>query len=263
MTGRTLNEIIGTLLAADGLSEKVGIVEENREALLTDEAEAALMEMAGRLPVSLNGPAVHRDLIRACRDHGVEDGGAGFADALVNLWLRENSLERKGALLKAWSDPLLSDEMLEGIKGLASAEPNPEAASMLRWHVQLLQRCRTRGVDLGVAAQQATGGGNPTRTGRPFDPQTLVAELNRLVAAGEPRTLPRQVEILETLLRPLSAGGAEEYALTRADLSTRLAVTLTRLVNSGLLSKEDAAAASRRADALNTEARTIRQRRSH
>ena len=264
MTDATLDRILRDLQAAAGLGEKLAVIARHSEALLTPEAEEALRTLAGREPASLNGAAVHVDLIRACREQGVEDGGAGFADALVNLLLRDNSLERKGALLKAWADPLLSDEMLAGIKKLAKAEKNAQSANMLRWHVQLLQRCRTRGVDLAIAAQQATSGkASGSRKARRFDPKALVNELNSLTSAGNPATLPRQAEILETLLRPLSAAGAEEYSLTRADLMSRLAMTLTRLVNTGTLDPAAAAEISERADSLSQEADAIRKKRAN
>lgn len=246
------------LLAAKGLAAKITVIGGSKERLLSESAVQILLTRAGREPPSMAGAAIHADLIRACRDQGVEDGAAGFADALVNLWLRQTTLDDKAAVLRAWRDPLLSDQMLDGIKQLADEAEDPEEKARLRWHVLLLQRCRTRGVELGVAAQKATGSrdiAGPQAPGpKTADTDNLIDELKALAANNAPESWRRQAEILEQLLSTLPARGSKEIAVTRAQLGKRLATTLTKLLESGVLDAAAASAAFERAHLLNSEA---------
>ena len=260
-----MNELLDELLAAAGLAAKIAVIDGSKESLLSESAVQILLTRAGREPASMTGAAIHADLIRACRDQGVEDGAAAFADALVNLWLGQSALDHKAALLRVWGDPLLSDEMLDGIKRLADEvgdAGDAEEEARLRWHILLLQRCRTRGVELGIAAQRATGGATNITgiTGEPKpDPKTvntgnLIDELKTLAADNAPESWRRQAEILEELLSALPASGSKEIALTRGQLGKRLATTLTKLLESGVLDSAAASAAFERAHALNGEA---------
>lgn len=266
----TLNELLDELLAAKGLAAKIAVIDGPKERLLSENAVQMLLTRAGREPPSLSGSTIHADLIRACRDHGVEDGAAGFADALVNLWLRQTALDDKAALLRAWRDPLLSDQMLDGLKRLADnardAKDDAEETH-LRCHIQLLQRCRTRGVELGVAAQKATSSGDiagaQARGPKTADTDSLLDELKLLAAENVPESWRRQAEILEQLLSTLPTGGSKEIDLTRAQLSQRLASTLTKILDSGILDAAAASAAFERAHALNGEAEMIQLRHKH
>ncbi len=266
MTGTDLNDALDALLAAEGLTAKAAVIAGAPELLLTEAAEQVLLTRAGRLPPSLTGPIVHRDLIRACRDLGMEDGPAGFADALVNLWLDKPSLDDKAALLLAWKDPLLSDRMVEGLGKIAEAATDEAEAARLRWHIQLLQRCRVRGVELGVAAQRATSQGIAVSAETPpkaSDTDRLIDELKALAADNAPESWRRQAEILETLLATLPDSGTAEIAEMRAQLGKRLAATLTKILDSGILDAEAASAAFERAHLLAEDAETITRRRDN
>ena len=268
MTGTDLNDALDALLAAEGLTAKAAVIAGAPELLLTEAAEQVLLARAGRLPASLTGPGIHRDLIRACRDLGMEDGPAGFADALVNLWLDKPSLDDKAALLLAWKDPLLSDRMVEGLGKIAEAATDEAEAARLRWHIQLLQRCRVRGVELGAAAQRATSrtpdlktpAGKKPKAG---DTDRLIDELKALAAECAPESWRRQAEILETLLATLPDSGTAEIAEMRAQLGKRLAATLTKILDSGILDAEAASAAFERAHLLAEDAETITRRRDN
>ncbi|MFT5440658.1 MAG: hypothetical protein ACI9MJ_002532 [Alphaproteobacteria bacterium] len=255
-----LDELVDKLLAAEGLAAKIAVIDGAKERLISEDAGQVLLTRAGREPPSMAGAAIHADLVRACRDQGVENGATAFADALVNLWLRQSTLDDKAALLRAWGDPLLSDRMLEGIKNLAEQADQAgdiDEAARLRWHVQLLQRCRTRGVELGVVAQKATSitgiTGKPKPGPKITDTEILLDELTTLAADNAPESWRRQAEILETLLSTLPAGGSKEIALTRARFGKRLATTLTKLLEAGILDAAAASAAFERAHLLNVE----------
>ena len=264
MTGTTLNDALDALLAAEGLTAKTAVIAGAPDLLLTEAAEQVLLTRAGRLPASLTGPGIHRDLIRACRDLGVEDGAAGFADALVNLWLGKTSLDDKAALLRAWKDPLLSDRMVEGLGKIAETATDEAEAARLRWHIQLLQRCRVRGVELGAAAQRAASQGIAASAGQPpkaGDTDRLIDELKALAADNAPESWRRQAEILETLLASLPDSGTAEIAEMRAQLGRRLAAALTKILDSGILDADAASAAFERAHLLAEDAETVPRRR--
>ncbi|WP_413207952.1 hypothetical protein [Rhodospirillum sp. A1_3_36] len=259
MTGNDgLDDALTRLIGAQGLAAKHAVLVAEGEVLLAPRAEERLAALTPD-PLDEIGLALHQSLLRAYREHGLDDGANAFVNKLINAWLADDDWGRKVTLLADWSDPLLSDEVSEGLAAFIQEET--PLRERVQWHLDLLKSCRALGVSEGARQHGEVAGKTPPATpNQPDTPATLLEELSRLRETNLPESWPRQATIIETLLLALPPSGGEELDLLRAHLASDLATTYQQLLDAGMVDPTQAKPLLERAHALFDEALEIFRR---
>ncbi|WP_413207949.1 CHAT domain-containing protein [Rhodospirillum sp. A1_3_36] len=256
MTGNDgLDGALTRLIGAQDLAAKYAVLVAEGEVLLAPQAEERLAALAPGLLDEI-GLALHQSLLAHCREHGLDDGANVFANGLINAWLNDDDWGRKVTLLADWSDPLLREEVSEGLAAHIQEEtPHRER---VQWHLDLLKSCRALGVSEGTRQHGEAAGKTPPATpDQPDTPAKLLEELSRLSEEDLPESWPREAATIETLLSALPPSGGEELDLFRAHLANTLATTYSQLLDAGMVDPTQAKALLERAHALYDEALEI------
>ncbi len=157
-----LSELITTLVGAGTWTKCRQIIEENRQALLSDRADSAMamfISQAGAEPGLAEELEQHQLLLKRCRQQGIEQAFAGvgqltgticrwrnIVDAVMDF-VNADSWDESRRVVQESPDLLLTDDADKTFEQLIRLnQDQPDVVDNIEMHRALLADCRRRGI---------------------------------------------------------------------------------------------------------------------